>query len=264
MKKKKNHYGHCHICGKETYLTFEHVPPRAALNDRPAKIYSGVDIVSQQQKGVSPDTVGLRYTNLQQGAGRYTLCSECNNNSGAFYAPHYIDFVNALYYVLETDYIDYRNHQTPAGGPYSKLGLISKRINCLAIFKQIMAMFCSTSKYGAYKDEFREFLINKESIDFDRERWVVSIYINTRPRTGSYGLSKVFFTDDSIFDIAEIITLPLGMVLYDRKSKDSGIEPHLFGCNITEFSKYKYDDMMQVSLELPYNYGSRFMVGLNT
>ena len=261
MKKRE---GICHICGEHKVLTYEHVPPRAALNNAKARVYSGVDIVQQQQNKISPDTTGLRYQDLQRGTGGYTLCAECNNNTGAFYAPHYNEFVTMMYELLQDEYPEWRNHKTPAGGPYTTINVVSKPINGLAIFKQMIAMFCSTFRSDGYQYEFRDFLLNKNSTDFDRERWGVSIYINTGLRCGSSGLSTFFSTDGETFDFAEIITIPIGIVLYDRKSaimKNTRIDPHFFGCNITGFSQQPYDTLLNFGLELPLNYGARFMPG---
>ena len=45
----KNHYGKCHICGKEGKLTFEHIPPRKAFNWHGAKVYNGFGALSRSQ-----------------------------------------------------------------------------------------------------------------------------------------------------------------------------------------------------------------------
>ena len=35
------HLGYCRICNKYGKLTFEHIPPRCALNDKEARVYTG-------------------------------------------------------------------------------------------------------------------------------------------------------------------------------------------------------------------------------
>ena len=35
MARRKHVVGICHLCGENTKLSFEHVPPKAAFNSRP-------------------------------------------------------------------------------------------------------------------------------------------------------------------------------------------------------------------------------------
>ena len=42
---KKAVYGKCHICGEYGELSFEHIPPQAALNKGQVKAYSGEEIL---------------------------------------------------------------------------------------------------------------------------------------------------------------------------------------------------------------------------
>ena len=80
---KISNYGICHICGKHCKLTFEHIPPRDALNKGPARMMSGDELIKKYRGEQS------RYRNQQKGMGRYSLCSSCNNNTGQWYAPAY-------------------------------------------------------------------------------------------------------------------------------------------------------------------------------
>ena len=77
----RKHIGICHICGKEGELTFEHIPPRNALNNQATKMYSGDNLIKRMQGEKA------KYENQQAGAGRYSLCASCNNNTGQWYAP---------------------------------------------------------------------------------------------------------------------------------------------------------------------------------
>ena len=99
MKKK---FGKCHLCGKYEELTFEHVPPKSANNKDRAKLLTGKEIFDTKKLRTGES---LRYINQQQGAGNYTLCKECNNNTGDWYAKEYIKFANEIGYIL-TNQID--------------------------------------------------------------------------------------------------------------------------------------------------------------
>ena len=91
---EKSNYGICRLCGKYQKLEYEHVPPRAALNSKPAKTYSGLQMIKNMQSGKLPwNFDGMRYKSLQKGLGGYYLCKKCNNNTGSWYAKDYSEFI---------------------------------------------------------------------------------------------------------------------------------------------------------------------------
>ncbi len=143
-------------------------------------------------------------------------------------------------------------------GFYPKLKLVSKKIKPLAIFKQIISMFCSTSRVDTYGDEFRTFLIDKESLILIVK--MAGQYLHKySSRCGSTGLTKVILKNNEYLNVAEIVTSPLGMILYDLYSP-CNIEPYLFGCGLTNFSEIPYDSEQNVIIELPFNNGARFVL----
>jgi hypothetical protein len=80
--------GICRICGENKELSYEHVPPRAAYNDKAVVFHKIEDILNK-----SPDE--LRQTKgkiLQKGSGAYTLCVKCNNDTGGWYGNAFADF----------------------------------------------------------------------------------------------------------------------------------------------------------------------------
>ena len=77
---KKEVYGQCHICGKYGKLSFEHIPPQAALNNGQVKAYSGEEILKTFHGEKAT------YQNMQRGMGRFSLCEKCNNTTGQWYA----------------------------------------------------------------------------------------------------------------------------------------------------------------------------------
>src|SRR5262245_38503149 len=85
--------GVCRLCGKDGPLSFEHVPPQKAFNDRPARVLRGDAIFK-----VDPDD--LRGRIEQGGAGEHTLCGPCNHNTGSWYAPAFIDWAYQAMWIL--------------------------------------------------------------------------------------------------------------------------------------------------------------------
>lgn len=45
MKQKDKKFGKCTICGKECKLTYEHIPPRKAFNNKNVKGYFGDEVL---------------------------------------------------------------------------------------------------------------------------------------------------------------------------------------------------------------------------
>lgn len=91
MTKKYKHEGYCRICNKFGNLTFEHIPPKCALNDTEARVYTGDSFL---QLMCDPnrypwETNGVKYKSLQKGLGDYTLCESCNNITGELYGEEY-------------------------------------------------------------------------------------------------------------------------------------------------------------------------------
>ena len=80
----KKYYGQCCICGRESELTFEHIPPRAAFNQFALKQYDFWNYLLHSN---------TRYIPSQRGAGKYSLCASCNNLTGEWYGS----VVNYLY-----------------------------------------------------------------------------------------------------------------------------------------------------------------------
>src|SRR5690606_19434915 len=77
--------GKCHICGQFGDLSFEHVPPEAAFNNRPIRVKSGMQLVNA-------DLDDERGRTQQRGAGGYTLCERCNSLTGTWYGSAYVDW----------------------------------------------------------------------------------------------------------------------------------------------------------------------------
>ena len=78
--------GVCHLCGSFGPLSWEHVPPRAAFNDRPMLCAKVEKLLGgQMAEELEHPTGGIS----RRGAGAYTLCESCNSKTGAWYGRGY-------------------------------------------------------------------------------------------------------------------------------------------------------------------------------
>jgi hypothetical protein len=73
MAKQTRPTGICHLCGQVKVLSFEHVPPEKAFNDKPAFL-----IPFEEAIHLGPDDEPQsKPIKLQRGMGGYTLCDSC-------------------------------------------------------------------------------------------------------------------------------------------------------------------------------------------
>ncbi len=76
---RKKVTGECHLCGREGRLSFEHVPPEAAFNDRPVVGLNGERVLREYRRGKPKGRPE------QRGLGGHTLCGRCNERTGGWY-----------------------------------------------------------------------------------------------------------------------------------------------------------------------------------
>jgi hypothetical protein len=95
LARRKHIVGACHLCGDHTKLSFEHVPPKAAFNDRPVVQVSIEKLIKKES-----DLDNISGKTFQRGAGGYTLCEKCNSLTGGWYGPAYVDWIYQVTRIL--------------------------------------------------------------------------------------------------------------------------------------------------------------------
>ena len=125
--------GYCRICGSFGKLSFEHVPPKAAFNDRPISVLKGLGIF---EAGHDPRRGRVQ----QKGAGEYTLCERCNNQTGHWYGQAYVEWACQGLQRLELAPVE--------PSQWVRYGY---KIHPLRVIKQIICMF-----FSANAPRFRE------------------------------------------------------------------------------------------------------------
>lgn len=233
---KKHPKGICRICGREAKLTFEHVPPRATYNKSAVKYVSVMDMI--KTKDAMPWELDKVHGNIsQKGKGGYWLCEECNNNLGDWYARPYKKLIDGLMIV----------RQEIADDSYSSVELQFKDIQPLAIYKQILSMFCDINPNLSKQDGIRDFLLNTESQDMDTKKYKLCIYLQksgierTAPIT-----AKITLGEREPVLLSEISSIPIGMILYIDLPE--GI--YAPATDISSFVSCKYSDKRNVTMAL--------------
>ncbi len=228
--------GKCKLCGQVKPLTFEHVPPESAFNSLPVReipFEESIKLMTGEDGRLPWDMEGLKGKLNQRGGGGYFLCSDCNSNTGSWYISEYVRLVRTLHEVISN-----LNPNTN-----DRCYFEVEKLHPLQIFKAIMTMFCDINN-GCFGDEsLREFLLNKESNVFNKEKYSVYLYLTKGPMVRINSLAAICRSDVGIVMQSEISRYPVGAVLYIDKPK--ALTP--LGLDITQFADCKYSDECNVS-----------------
>jgi hypothetical protein len=170
----------------------------------------------------------------QKGAGAHTLCGRCNNDTGGWYARHFVEW---CYQGME--------FLTRAGGRPSLIYLHS--IRPLPTIKQIFTMFFSlhTEQFREVNQELVSFLLNKDS-KYLPPKYRVFVYYTGEGRPRYSATSAQITFGRSVLVMAELAFPPFGYVLtYGDKPPDSRM------VEISHFARYDYADSAVLELRPP-------------
>jgi hypothetical protein len=227
-------FGICHICGKVGKLSFEHVPPHSAFNDHRVLCVTFERVLS----GEHPDEFSGPYQ--QKGAGAYTLCESCNNNTGSWYGAAYADWAAQAMQIL----VGTRGRPT-LEYPF--------RLSPLKVLKQVVCMFFSVNAplFHTKQPDLVRFVLNKELNIFPAHVRVYAFYtLSNRSRTSPVsGVLKGLGSDSSSVHVFSEVTFPpFGFVM----TMDNSPPPQSGFCEISSFSKFGYRDWRTgITMKLP-------------
>lgn len=225
----KKIHGQCCICGKESKLTFEHIPPRAAFNYFNMKLYDFWDYLLHNN---------TKYQPFQRGAGKYSLCASCNNLTGEWYGSAYAEFASQGMSYFKS------NSKGIVSVPYT--------IYPLRVFKQIVSCFASVN--GAIwcekNPEISMFLLNPHEKFFPAEI-DIRMYMQEEARSKFDGISGQMnvFTGERFMG-SEWSYPPFSYIMVsDKNYSNYRSLNELF--SIREFLKYNYDDRVTLYMNIP-------------
>jgi hypothetical protein len=216
--------GTCHICGQQTKLSFEHVPPEAAFNDQPVLQTAFEDFIN------SEDPDNIKGKKQQRGLGGRTLCEKCNSQTGHWYGGAYAKWAHQAMELL----------LRAKGAPTL---VYPFHIFPLRVLKQIVCMFFSvnSSQYQKSNTDLVRFVLNRDARELpERVRTYVYYTLSDRYRAiGATGVARGIGSEGGSIDvISEISFPPFGLVMTLGDSEP----PAKDLCEITGFSKFEYKD----------------------
>jgi hypothetical protein len=229
MTKKKIITGNCALCSEFTKLSFEHVPPQSAFNNKPILIQTHEHLTDKSSY------VYGKYMKSNKGFGGYTLCEKCNNDTGDWYARDFADFA-----IQGMQTINSLKPQYPIKGSYS--------IKPLNVLKQILTMFMSADKSGHLRsqEDLVQFLLNKEAVCMPK-KYKVHLYSTLSKYSRLIGYSIVSDPNLGIQKWAEINFKPFGYLLSEESNA-----AHKDMCDISSFGDINYNQNMTVKITTPY------------
>lgn len=230
---RKKPEGNCHICGRYETLSFEHVPPNKAFNDKPVILKRMMDVINE---GPDLDMTNKRGKIQQRGMGGYTLCGRCNNLTGTWYAKDYIDWAHQGMLL--------NMKSNGAGSVYYPFYIYPLRV-----IKQIITMFFSLNgdKFSTVNQELVDFVLNKER-KYISPKYKIYAYLKGEGNIRSSGVvSKIDVLSGAnraeIF--SELTFPPFGYVLcLDSPPPDKRL------VDITYFTRFSYNEWDIVYLKI--------------
>jgi len=226
--------GECYICGAVGKLTFEHVPPAAAFNDR--RVFQAkIDqlLGSDWTPGMPP----VRGTYNQRGAGRFSLCGKCNSDTGSWYGRAYVEFAYQAMLLLHRS-----NGTLSLAYPY--------RIFPLRVLKQIAVMFFSACGPGLRKShpELVTFVLDRDRrhVPDDIHLWAYlhDPLSSTSTRQSGVTGRAVLGKGHDVF--SEIAFPPFGLVMtFDEKPIHNDL------CDLTRLGEATYKTWDIIYLKFP-------------
>jgi 5-methylcytosine-specific restriction endonuclease McrA len=219
--------GHCAICGVEGPLTFEHVPPKSAFNDRAVLLETLAEMLRRE---VPRETKGV---------GAYSLCERCNNRTGSIYGTTFVDWCR--------DGLHFRDAlgRDPAG----LTATFSPVTYPLRVAKQILVMFATVNGPGWFEKrrDLRRLVQSKDERGLPADCHCY-LYLASGPRSFRWsGFSGHGHLDRREFSVySELCYPPFGYVM----CADSA-PPHKSMCNIDHFFCFPFRERREVDAKLP-------------
>ena len=222
--------GICRLCGEYKKMSFEHIPPKKAFNEKQKLFQTMQDMLEDKS-----------HSKFRRGIGRYSLCERCNNLTGAWYGAAFVEWVQQ-----GMDWLGKLGTETQISIPFY--------VKPLNVIKQIlvMAMAMASEQTLDYHYELRRILLNKEE-RYLPPKYNVHIYFNQngQPRFASDMVVTRFDTGAGSYIEAEVAIPPFGYCISKpvRNMKSLANEQRL--CDITWFAQFDYDIWTQVWLSIP-------------
>ena len=176
-------------------------------------------------------------TYKQRGAGRYTLCRKCNNDTGAWYGESYVQVAKQAMYLL------YRSSgNLSLAYPYGMYPL--------RFLKQVTTMFFSACGPALRQKnpELVRFVLNRDTRQLpDGFQFFAYLHHPESAAIRQSGLTGVAKGPNKQYLFSEVAFPPFGLVM--SLDGHPPIDQRL--CDITHLSQYNYRDWDIIYMQMP-------------
>jgi hypothetical protein len=231
-------HGICAVCGRRAELTFEHVPPRKALNDRRVEKITGEDWLYGGPKGAKKSRI------QQKGSGFQATCARCNNDTGGWYGREFLNWVFRAAEILQC-YAGPAVMDADAMPHYVTATFAGMRP--LLFLKQIVYMLIVINgpRFGDHNQHLRRFVLDREVVGLPPDEHF-HLALVWGPHARHIGLGgKVDLEAGGAAGLSEIAFAPFSYVLRVGQHLES-----LPPCEISSFASYRPEDIVDVELHL--------------
>lgn len=250
MGKRKKRFGKCRICGKEDELSFEHVPPKSAFNKATLVEYTLESWTTKRK---------VKGRQRQGGTGEYTLCKQCNNDTGSWYADEYVKWAKIAFDVLSLieRCPDHFSGKT-------EIAVMLKNVYPLRFLKQVVTCLFSvvgidpSAAFARNNPELVTFVLGRYEAHLPQDyqlylRLYQSSILRRHPIAGKLTVTykkndggrilpdTIRAREPSI--LSEVAHPPFALVMTHGTSFPDAT-------NITHFKEYKYDERVDLVLPL--------------
>jgi hypothetical protein len=239
----------CRLCGASDDLSFEHVPPKSALNrDRVEML--GIESWLERDKPTGHP--GKRGEISQRGAGVKTLCRTCNSRAGRLYVPEMARWVRVGYAALRDNRLVVEEADTKI--ERLGIGLTIRDVYPGRFVKQIVTMLLALAPKETvmgYPD-LAAYAREPNITDFPNG---MSLYLNfyLGPMARFVGSSAVVRQHDmTTYAVSELAYPPYAYALVMGEPPDS---PALECCDITGFAAAPINQKANVEMFMQCGFG---------
>jgi len=253
MARKKKVFGTCRLCGKDGELSFEHVPPQSAFNRATVIEYALESWVTKRE---------VKGRQRQGGIGEHTLCEQCNNDTGSWYAAEYVRWAKTAFDILS---FIRRGRNRFAGK--DKVVVTLKNVYPLRFLKQVITCLVSVAgvspgaEFAQNHPQLAEFILDRYQIDLPPNYSVyLGLYQSSILRRSPLSVKApvVYGKDESGHILPDTIRVGEGSV-FSEMAHPPFLAAMTYGTSfasgtdITYFKNHEYDQ--QVDVELPLTIG---------
>jgi hypothetical protein len=231
MGKSNLKSGTCRLCGVESLLNFEHVPPRSTFNKNTRYVQASF---LEYMRNDNPFGKRLKGKVNQGGVGYYAYCEMCNNFLGNEYVRLYKPWAEIGAYILSKGKFNLYEYN-----------VFEQKLN--RVLKQILSMFVAMNDVWFTKEypDIINFIKDSSSTELPN-RFRVFMYLNNGPQIRYVPFMILgSLVEDKPTKCCEIAFPPYGYVLTIDSDKTYN---HL--AEITHFKYFEPDEPIERSMRI--------------